>query len=254
MGHVLQLSYAYGIVLQIAALVHFIRRRPDGYWLWIILIGGGLGSAVYLVMEAAPDLTLLRGSFNLFYNPKRIQQLEWLVEENPAPANYEELGVLYMQQKRFTNARECFTRAIKARGDSLDPFYRRAQCCLAVQDYSAAIADLEHVVRAEANYDYYRAASLLAECYGCNSQMEKAGALLEQILRCSTLTEAQLNYALFLAEQSRPDDARHWAQRILAKKAGMPHFQRRAERPLFRRAEALLKKLPTRAQSATNAS
>jgi len=27
----------WGIILQALALVHFIRRRPDTYWLWIII-------------------------------------------------------------------------------------------------------------------------------------------------------------------------------------------------------------------------
>lgn len=34
-------NYSFGIILVVIALVHFIRRRPDGYWLWIIMIGGG---------------------------------------------------------------------------------------------------------------------------------------------------------------------------------------------------------------------
>jgi hypothetical protein len=45
-------------------------------------------------------------------------------------------------------------------------------------------------------------------------------------------------------EQRRPDDARHWAQRILQKKATLPSYLKRRERPWFRRAEALLKQLP----------
>ena len=31
-----------GLILQLMALVHFIKRRPDGYWLWVIFIGGWL--------------------------------------------------------------------------------------------------------------------------------------------------------------------------------------------------------------------
>ena len=31
-------------MLQAVAIIHFIRRRPDMFWLWIILIGGWLGA------------------------------------------------------------------------------------------------------------------------------------------------------------------------------------------------------------------
>jgi hypothetical protein len=243
MAHAFQLFYFYGLLLQITAIVHFIRRRPDTYWLWIILFGGALGSAIYLLVEAVPDLKLLGVSFKLFHNRKRIHQLEWLVKENPAPANYEELGTLYSQQKRWAGARDCFSKAIASRPDSLDPFYHRAIASMALSDYSAAAADLERVVLAQANFDFYRAATSLANCYARMGDIAKAGALLEQVTRCSTLTEAQLQYALFLADQGRETEALEWVERILAKRPTMPRFQRRNESPLFRQARGLRKKL-----------
>ena len=45
MGPLLNIFYPWGIILQGLAIFHFIRRRPDTYWLWIILFGGGLGAA-----------------------------------------------------------------------------------------------------------------------------------------------------------------------------------------------------------------
>src|SRR2546427_5798137 len=62
MGPLLNIFYPWGIILQGLAIFHFIRRRPDTYWLWIILFGGGLGAAVYIVAEVLPDTGLLRKS------------------------------------------------------------------------------------------------------------------------------------------------------------------------------------------------
>ena len=92
----LGIFYPYGIILQALALVHFIRRRPDNYWLWIILMGGGIGAAAYLVAEVIPDATLLRGSFQVFPRRKRIKQLEIAILDNPSIGNFEELGDLYL--------------------------------------------------------------------------------------------------------------------------------------------------------------
>jgi len=39
------LFYPWGIVLQIVALVHFVKRRPETYWFYIILFGGLIGQA-----------------------------------------------------------------------------------------------------------------------------------------------------------------------------------------------------------------
>src|SRR5215470_9626939 len=91
----------WGIILQILALIHFIRRRPDTYWLFIIVFLGPLGALVYIGMEVIPDLGLLRQSFDAFPRKKRIRQLEALVLENPAAGNYEELGDLYIEERNF---------------------------------------------------------------------------------------------------------------------------------------------------------
>src|SRR6266516_5184818 len=81
----------WGLILQGLALIHFIRRRPDMYWLWIIIFLGPLGAGVYIWMEVIPDLGVLRQSFDAFPRRKRIRQLEALVLDNPAAGNYEEL-------------------------------------------------------------------------------------------------------------------------------------------------------------------
>ena len=56
----ISLFFPWGVILQAMALIHFIRRRPDTVWLWIILFFGPLGALVYIFMEAVPDLGLLR--------------------------------------------------------------------------------------------------------------------------------------------------------------------------------------------------
>ncbi len=67
--------------------------------------------------------------------------------------------------------------------------------------------------------------------------------LFADVLQTSTLSETQYNYACFLLAEGRRDDAREWAERILRKRATMPDYIRRRERPWFRKANGLLKKL-----------
>ncbi len=240
MGILFHFFYPYGFILQALAIVHFIRRRPDGYWLWIIIFGGGLGALVYLVVEALPDLGLLRTGLKVFPRRRRIREVEAMVLDNPSPGNYEELGDLYFQDGRYRECRQCYDRAISARTDSIDPFYRRALCELALNDIASAVPDLERVIAAEPNYDFHRAGGLLAHAYARTGQPEKAAPLFERVTTVSTLTETQYNYAAFLAAQGRTAEARELAQRIMAKKATMPGFQRRRDRPWFRKTSALL--------------
>jgi len=237
-------NYSFGFIFVAIALMHFARRRPDNYWLWIIIMGGGLGAIVYIIVEVLPDLGLLRQSFRVFSHRKRITLLETMVLDNPSAGNYEELADLYLEQKKFDKAKDCYDRAISSRTDSPDPFYRRALCEIELNDFVAAATDLERVVKMERNYDYQRAAGLLAYVWARNNQEAQAGCLFEQVTQTSTLSETQFNYAQFLAAQGKTAEARQWAQRVLGKKATMPRYLKRRERPWFRRASALLKRLP----------
>src|ERR1700733_1933566 len=244
MGFLSHLLFPWGLLLQIFAIVHFIRRRPDMYWIFIIFFLGPLGAIIYILLEVIPDAGLLRQSFKAFPRRKRIHELETMVRDNPSSGNYEELGDLYMDDGRLQLARVAFDKAIAARADTLDPFYRRGVCALLLGDAAAAIPDLERAVGQEADYDFHRAAGLLAHAYSQTGQKERAEALFRQATIPSTLSETYLNFASLLASEGRNAEARAWAQKVLDKKPGMPGYLRRRERPWFRSANKLLKRLP----------
>jgi len=233
----------WGFLLQAIAIVHFIRRRPDTYWLFIILFLGPLGAIIYLAVEALPDLGLVGQSFKVFPRRKRIAELEAAIRDNPSAGNYEELGDLYMDDGKLAEARSAFDKAIAARADTLDPFYRRGVCAILLGDAAAALPDLERVVGKDPNYDFGRAAGLLAHAYAQTGQKEKAEVLFRQITITSTLSETYLNFAELLASQGRKAEAREWAQKVLDKKPSMPGYLRRRERPWFRRASEMLKRV-----------
>jgi hypothetical protein len=46
-----------------------------------------------------------------------------------------------------------------------------------------------------------------------------------------------------LQTQGRKEEAREWAQKLLAKKRTLPRYMQRMERPWFRKGKSLLKKL-----------
>lgn len=236
--------FPWGLLLQGFAIVHFVRRRPDVYWIFIILFLGPVGAIIYIFVEVAPDIGLLRQSFKVFPRRKRISELETIVRDNPSSGNYEELGDLYMEDDRLQLARTAFDKAIAARADTLDPFYRRGVCALLLGDAAAALPDLERVVGNEPDYDFQRSAGLLAHAYALTGQREKAEALFRQVTARSTSSETYLNFADMLASEQRNTEAREWAQKVLDKKPTMPAYLRRRERPWFRKASEMLKRLP----------
>jgi len=244
MGSFLLFAFSWwGILLQGFAIIHFIRRRPDTFWLFVIIFGGWLGALVYIAVEAVPDADLLRQSFKRFPRRARIRELEAAILDNPSAGNYEELADLYLDEKKYARARQAYDKAISLRSDSLDPFYRRALAALAMDDYSAALPDLERVLTQDPQYDFHRAAGLLAHVYANTGQPEKAAVLFEQVTKISTLPETYYHYATFLASQNRNAEARVWARRLLDQRRSMPGYLRRRERPWFRKANVLLARL-----------
>jgi hypothetical protein len=231
-----------GIAIMAMAVMHFVRRQPSFYWIYLILFLGPLGALIYLAIEALPEL-FDPGAFRFLERGRRLREVEVAIRQNPSAGNYEELGLLRLDKHDWAGARACFNQALAQRTDSLDPFYRRGLAEVQLGDFAAARADLERVVTADSNYDFQRAAGLLAYADWKTGNLDRAQRLFEQVLRTSTLTETQLHYAEFLAASNRREEAKQQALRIRDKRAAMPGFQRRRERKLFWQNSALLRKL-----------
>ena len=237
--------FGYGFVLQVIALVHFIRRRPENYWLWIIIFFGGLGAAVYIAMEVVPDLGLMSQSMKGMSRLKRIKMLEVLILDNPSAGNYEELGDLLLEEKRYAQARDCFDHALGSRTDHVDPFYRRGICAFELGDASAALGDFERVIKTDPKYDFSRAQLFYARSLAATGRNEEATATFDRLLNATSSTEALLCAAEFYAAQKRTKEAKELLERVLARRATMPAYQARRERPWLRRAKALLRSIRT---------
>ena len=240
MGSFLFFAFSWwAILLRVVAIVHFIRRRPDFYWLFLILFHW-IGALAYIVVEVIPDAGLLRTSFQIFPRRQRIRELERAILDNPSAGNFEELGQLYLDDGNYARALAAYNRAISSRTDHVDPFYRRGIAETELGDFTAAVPDLERAVTADPDYDFHRAKGLLAWAYAQTGQDEKANAMFQEAIRISTLSETYYHYALFLESQGRNTEARVWAQRILEKKPTMPRYLKRLERPWFRKANEVL--------------
>lgn len=244
MGFLSHLFYPWGLIVQGLAILHFIRRRPDTYWLFVILFLGPPGAIIYLFVEALPDVSLMSQGFKVFPRRKRIGQVRLAILDNPSGGNYEELANLLMDDGKLQLAREAFDKAIAARVETQDTIYRRGVCSILLGDAAAAVPDLERVVSKDADYDFRRAAGLLAHAYALTGQKEKAEALFRAVVVKSTLSETYLNFAELLASEGKSAEAREWARKVLAKRPTMPGYLRRRERPWFSRASKILKRLP----------
>ena len=139
MGSPFFFLHGWAFALQAIAIVHFIRRRPDTYWIFIILFLGWVGALIYIVAEVVPDAGLLSTSFQGFPRRRRIRELERAILDNPSAGNYEELGLLYLDNGDYARARASYDKAIASRTDSVDAFYRRGVAEVELGDFAAAV-------------------------------------------------------------------------------------------------------------------
>ena len=239
------LFYPWGFIIQLLALVHFFRRRPDGFWLWVIFFGGFLGAAVYIVAEMLPDAGLLRNVYQGYGRKSRIATVETAIIDNPSAANFEELGELFWDEKKYAKAKDAFDRAIATRSDSPHCFYRRGLCLMALGKPAEALPDFERVASADPKYDSYRAKLMLAAAYAATGRQSEAAPLFAEVMQHSNTPETLYTYAAFLKSQNRSDEARELVAQLLQKKRTLPRYWRRIERPWFRKGQALLKELST---------
>jgi hypothetical protein len=231
--------FGFGIIFQVIAIVHVVKRGRDRFWIWIIIIGGLVGVLAYFIIEALPDLDDLSRSFRGPARRKRIATLRTMVLDNPSAGNYEELGELLIEQEKWSEAREAFDRALTARSDSPDTFYWRGVAAFELGDYPAAIADLEHVVRIDPKHDYSRAQCYLAKALAKSGRTDEASAAFDRLVERSSSTESLVTAAWFYGTNGCRERALDLLGTVLARKATMPSYQKRRDHPWLRMASKL---------------
>lgn len=235
--------FGYGFILQILAIVYLVRRGGDRFWIWIIILGGVVGALAYFLIEALPAFDDMRRSLRGPARRKRIAQLRALVRDNPSAGNYEELGDLLAEEKKWREAREAFDRALASRTDSLHPFYWRGVAAFELGDEPAAIEDFRHVVKVDPKYDYSRAQCLLARALARMGDTSEAIAIFENLAQSTTSAQSLSFAAEFFIERGRYAEAAHLVDSILARRDTMPSYQKRRDRPWLHKAKRLQRKL-----------
>ncbi len=240
-GSIINHIFAYGFIFQLAAIVTFAKRGGDRYWIWIIIIGGAIGALAYFLVEGMPDFAQIGRSFKGPARRRRIAVLRALILDNPSAGNYEQLGELLIEEKKWREARDAFDRALASRTDSLDPFYWRGVAAFELGDDAAAVSDLRHVVDKEPKYGYCAAMTLLAQSLARSGRTSEARTVFERLLQSTTAAQSVVAAAEFFIAEQRCAEARTMLEGVLARRATMPKYQKRRDARWIRKAKQLLR-------------
>jgi len=235
--------FGWGFIVQVLAIAHWAKRGRDRFWIWIIIFGGVVGALAYFLIEGLPDWDDMKRSMRGPSRRRRIETLRAMIHDNPSAGNYEELGALLVEERKWRDAREAFDRAIAQRTDLLDTFYWRGVAAFELGDDKAAIADLEKVAKVHPKYDYSRVQCFLARALARSVRTQEAMAAFERLIEISTSSESIVTAAEFFAANGREAQARELVDTILARRATMPAYQKRRDRTWISLAKKLDRKL-----------
>jgi tetratricopeptide (TPR) repeat protein len=223
---------------------------------WILLAAGVLPAPVAAVVEpilgvvssfAIPILLLtaylapgliqgVAADISHFWRRLRtrkhdIEELERKIVHLDRAYHIHQLGVVYLQQGRIGKAEPLFAKALEKDPDSLDAKYHLACCHFAQKHYDKSAELLEQVHSQKPEHDYGMAYLRLAQSQQFLGNASRAGEVYRTMLRYYPAhPEGTYHYALLLAGDHSPDNARQLMQEVIFTVRHSPSFHRRRNR------------------------
>lgn len=226
------------VLLQFFCLVHLVRTGRPYYWIWLILIGSFLGSAVYIITQVIPELRNDPASRKLVRNvqdridPERQRRrIAQQLDVADTVDNRRKLAEECMRLGDYANAAELYQSVLKGIYASDAAFLLGlAQAQAGQHQYAAARDTLDTLIKANPDFRSDDGHFLYARCL--EELGEHARALEEyQVLSTSYPgEEARLRYGLLLKQAGRTDEARQVFEDMLKRARVAPKYYWRKEK------------------------
>jgi hypothetical protein len=230
--------------LTIWMLVDASRRRPEQYWLWIILFFQPIGAWAYFFIYKARDLRGGTGWLaGLFHRPPTLAELRHRAEQTPTVTSRLELAERLVETGEFADAAPLLESVVAREPEHLRALYLLAQCRRGSGQPAEAIPLLRQVVSRQPGWREYAAWYALIDC--CREAGDSAGA----VVQCRELGRAMpsLEHTCLLAEHlhaaGEPAEARKVIDTALGEFQFSTGHRRRRDGRWVGRAKRLLKQI-----------
>jgi hypothetical protein len=239
-GVIFVLGYAFTIWMAVEA----VRRGQAAAWLWIILVFGPIGAAVYFLSEYV-DRPLLgwTGSHGHKVTAGDLRVAEAEVHRLDNAATWLGYASALRARKQYPRAVEAAQKAVERAASSVDAQYELAQALVAAGRGAEAVAPLQRVVATNRSFDSEAALFALGKIHLATGDLESARAELEEVASRSSRPEYLYECAIALAQSGRRDEAARMLQRIISEAELVPAYLKRNVRPWVRKARQGLRRL-----------
>lgn len=238
LSHPLALAIA---AFQIWMLVHALRQRE---WLWAVIIffGYGLGALWYYLMvyrESASSGFELPGA----QSRTRIKELQAKIHHLDNAYHHFQLGDVYFQRGKFTEAEGCYRAALARDPQDIDARAHLGQCLARLKRHAEARPWLEGVMHEKPEHDYGYTMMALAETLGALGETDSALQYWQHLVQNHSYPRAKVQLAELYAARNQSEAARAELRDVLSDDSHAPAFQRARDRVWIRRARTLMGKL-----------
>jgi hypothetical protein len=224
--------------------VEAVRRGDAGRWLWIILLFGPMGAAVYFFSEYLGSASLNRITFRLRTVTKAdLKAAEVEVRRLDNAASWTEYASLLRASKDYGRAAEAAGRAVERDPASLDAQYELGLALLMAQRFGEAREALAQVVERDRHFDSDDALFALAKAQVGARDDVAARVCLEELAERRARPEILYELAGTQARLHDREAALRSLQRIVDEAVLVPAYLQRNVRPWVKRARWAMRKL-----------
>ena len=234
------LATAFTIFMAVEA----VRRGDASRWLWIILVFGPIGAAVYLFAEYLDIHSMGRRAFRVRkVTAAELELAESEVERLDTASSWADYASLLRARKDHKRAAEAAQRALEREPDNLEALYELGLAFLAAGEPSRAVEVLERVVARDPKFDSDGALYALARARLETQDIRGARSNLEVLADRRARPEILYDLADTQAALGDTEAALKSLQRIIDEAALVPRYLQSEVRPWVRRANSAKRKL-----------
>ena len=228
-------------VFQLWMLIHALRNRE---WIWalFIFIGSGIG-AIWLYFSVYRDSASTGFELPGAQSRARVKELEAKIHHLDNAYHHFQLGDIYFQKGKFTEAEKCYRAALDRDAKDVDARAHLGQCLLRLNRPAEARPLLESVMQEKPEHDYGHTMIALAETLTAVGETDNALLYWQHITQHHSYPRAKVQLAELYAAKNQPDAARAELKDVLSDDPHAPAYQRKRDRVWIRRAKSLLARL-----------
>lgn len=229
--------------------IHVVRTRREMYWLWILVIGGSLGAAIYVLAVILPEMLGGRTARNVgaaarqALDPEReYRAAQRALEDTPTVGNRIKLAEAAATLGRWSEAEAVWAECAEGHwADDPAILFGHAAALLELGRFEEALAQLERLKAHGREAETPRATLAFARAYEGLGRNQEADAAYRNAADRVPGLEGGARYVAFMAKTGRRGDAEIGMaeiERRLAKIAPPLRAEARAWRDMAARALA----------------